>query len=351
MESVVFDCPYHLCTNPRSSICSKACFDDPCDECEEHCIKHSVGIPRTFNENENIFTIVTRKAAANRNSKTINLPKQNCIFIKYANIPKNCQVCQVDLKDHKVFHFRCKFCRFQFVRIKDSVSITNVREKRKLLKQTEDDTCSVCFKIFNRKADRIIHEKTVHSSEKLKCDVCDRAFQSEKTLAKHTKVYHSDTISEYQCDACGKSVSTQDILNRHKKTVHQEKFFSCEECGLKCSRENHLNRHMSEVHGIVRNINLDFASAEFQKFKRFKCAECGKAFTRKETMRRHKSTVHSESSEVLIKCRYCDKAFGRIDSGKRHEVVCKNSPMYISQSLVEGLLDKIFREPRIVKNF
>ena len=92
-------------------------------------------------------------------------------------------------------------------------------------------------------------------------------------------VYYNETISIFKCDICGETVSTNDILLCHKKTDDQEKTFSCIQCGMKFSRENHLNRHKSEVHGLISNINLDFASAKFQEFRRFKCDECGKAFT------------------------------------------------------------------------
>ena len=339
-------CPCHLCTSPRKNTCTKACLSLPCNNCEEQCIEHNIGMPRTFNENENLFTIVTKKAKANGSYKTIDLPKKTCMFVKFANISKSCEQCCSDLRDHevfhKVFHFRCKFCRFQFARMKDSVSFSDIRETKKWLNLVENDTCSTCYKIFNRKYDRIIHEKTVHCPVKFRCDVCERPFQSEKTKAKHMMVYHNDSISIFKCDICGETVSTNDILLRHTKTVHQEKTFSCTQCGMKFSRENHLNRHKSEVHGLINNINLDFASAKFQEFRRFKCDECGKAFTREETKMRHQSIVHATMNPALVfQCKYCDKGFGRIDSVKRHQVNCKSSPTLISKSLVQELLNKI----------
>ena len=139
------------------------------------------------------------------------------------------------------------------------------------MKLVEDDTCSICHKIFNRKYDRIIHEKTAHCPVKVTCDVCKRPFQSEKTKAKHMMVYHSKDISVYECDICGETMSTNDILIRHKKTVHQENSFSCEHCELTFSRENYLKRHKSEVHGLISNVNLNFAPAEFQEFRSVWC--------------------------------------------------------------------------------
>ena len=132
------------------------------------------------------------------------------------------------------------------------------------------------------------------------------------------------------------------MLLRHKKTVHQAKTFLCTQCGMKFARENHLNRHKSEVHGLISNMNLDFAFAKFQEFRRFKCDECGKAFTREETKERHKSIVHTTmNTAVIFNCKYCDKGFGRIDSVKRHQVNCKSSPTLIYKSLVQELLNKI----------
>ena len=334
-------CPCHLCMNPFT--CSKSCLDDPCDQCDKQCKKHKVGISRSFDENEDLFTIVTKPAVVNKENASFSLPKRNCEFVRFARIPRSCQECTRNLKDHevnhKVFHFRCKFCRYQFGRITDSVSMVDLERKRKYLLRKEDETCSFCFKIYNRKVDRIIHEKNAHLSEKLKCEICGRAFQSELTLAKHIKTYHEEQILVFECDECGKAVSTKDILSRHKKTVHRKEFITCEECGLQVSRENHMNRHMSEVHGVIKNINLDFAPADLQNFKRFQCDICRKAFTRKETLKRHKSSVHSETSEIL--CNYCDKTFGRPDNARRHEAACKEGPLTIAQSIVEEILDSI----------
>ena len=302
-------------------------------------------MPRTFNESENLFTIVTKNAKANRSDKTIDLPKKNCIFVKHADIPKNCKNCLRDFQDHEVFHkvihSTCKFCRFQISRLKDSVSFTDIRETRNLMDLVEDDTCSICFKIFNRKYDRIIHEETAHGPVKVNCDVCKRPFQSEKTKAKHMMV-HTKDISIFKCDICGETVSTNDILIRHKKTVHQENCFSCKQCGLTFSRENYLKRHKSEVHGLISTVNLSFASVELQEFRRFKCEECGKAFTRKETMMRHKSMFHATMGpESLFKCEYCEKGFGRIESLKRHQVNYKSNPTVLCKLLVEELFKSI----------
>ena len=288
---------------------------------------------------------MTKNAKANRSDKTIDLPKKNCIFVKYADIPKNCKNCVRDFKDHEVFHkvihSTCKFCRFQISRLKDSVSFTDIRETRNLMDLVEDDTCSICFKIFNRKYDRIIHEETAHGPVKVNCDVCKRPFQSEKTKAKHMMV-HTKDISIFKCDICGETVSTNDILIRHKKTVHQENCFSCKQCGLTFSRENYLKRHKSEVHGLISTVNLNFASVELQEFRRFKCEECGKAFTRKETMMRHKSMFHATMGpESLFKCEYCEKGFGRIESLKRHQVNYKSNPTVLCKLLVEELFKSI----------
>ena len=188
----------------------------------------------------------------------------------------------------------------------------------------EEETCSFCFKIFNRKADRTVHEKTAHYLEKPKCDICGRTLQPQLTLAKQKNIYHMEINDLFECDECGKTMSTQEILNRHKKTVHMTGSITCDICGLQVSRKNHLNRHMSEVHNMVSNINLDFASADFRKSRRFKCDVCEKAFTRKETLKKHKSLIHDAGAKVVVSCQHCGKEFGRIDNAKRHEKSCKS---------------------------
>ena len=296
--------------DPSNSSCSISCLDDPCMECTKQCKEHKIGMTRNFDETEHVFTLVAKGVTTDITEKTIYWPKNGCILVKFANISKSCEECTTDLRDHevfhKVFHFRCKFCRFQFRSIEDSVTVIGFKRTKKNLLMKEEETCSFCFKIFNRKADRTIHEKTAHCLEKPKCDICGRTLQSELTLAKHKKMYHMEIIDVFECDECGKTMSTQEILNRHKKTVHMTGFHSCEMCGLQVSRKNHLKRHMSEVHKMVSNINLDFASADFRKTRRFKCDVCEKAFTREETLKRHKTLFHDAGDKVSLRQLHTD---------------------------------------------
>ena len=121
--------------------------------------------------------------------------------------------------------------------------------------------------MFNKKANRIYHERTVHSLKQIKCEICGKSLNSQRSLAQHKKIYHSEKNETFGCDECGKFLSTKPILERHKKTVHTKSSNICQICGLKISRKNHLDRHMQEVHNIVSNINLDFASRDFNKHK------------------------------------------------------------------------------------
>jgi len=126
-------CPCNLCMNP--SACSKPCLADPCAHCDKQCKKHEVGMRRSFDESEDMFTIVTKAAVVIKDTNPYSLPKRNCEFVKFANIPKSCQECTNNLRDHevnhKVFHLQCKFCRYQFGRIKDSVSMVDFERKSK----------------------------------------------------------------------------------------------------------------------------------------------------------------------------------------------------------------------------
>ena len=318
-------CPCLLCQS--SEYCTRSCLKHPCEACDSQCKEHYINMVRCFNKTEDLFTIVTAHGVVDE-AKDSYVFQKKFFFAKFAKLPISCKKCTTDLRNHevyhKVFHVRCKFCRFQMRAIEESTSEYDLKKRKRSLLSDEEETCSFCFKVFNKKANRIYHERTVHSLKQIKCEICGRSLNSQRSLAQHKEIYHSEKNETFGCDECGKVLSTKSILERHKKTVHTKSSNICQICGLKISRKNHLDRHMQEVHNIVTNINLDFASRDFKKTRKFKCELCGTAFTRNETLKRHRITLH-EGNDATAKCKNCGKEFGRLDNLRRHETTCESN--------------------------
>ena len=339
-------CVCYLCTAPRSTCRKRLCLESPCTKCELQCKKHSICITRMFKDTEDSFTIVSRIAPFVTEHKKEFSAKSDRIFLKYAGIPKNCEVCTTDLRDHELYHktlhFRCKFCRFQFRSIKNAINERDVMLNTRKLHSRDEETCSLCLKVFTKKTARIMHEKYAHALEKFQCSVCSRFLQTKQGLEKHIENFHTPTLSIFECDKCNKIVSTKEILSRHKKTVHGSAKTSCEFCGLKFSRYNHFMRHLTEVHGRETRKNLDFVSAELMTSKPFKCDICGKGFARYENLRRHNAHVHEKSVGLTCTCKYCGQNFLRQDNLKRHEKTCRDSPKNKAKSIVDNLIEDAF---------
>ena len=53
-------CPCAICNDVRET-CKLLCKEFPCQNCNSQCNKHAVKIPRTFNPEEDLFTLITNK--------------------------------------------------------------------------------------------------------------------------------------------------------------------------------------------------------------------------------------------------------------------------------------------------
>ena len=92
-------CLCSICKRP--SICTgRSCAETPCENCNVHCCEHKIGLSRTFAEDEDLFTLIVQKGEATNESNLINIQKFK--LKKYASIPRKCQVCSKDLKDHQL---------------------------------------------------------------------------------------------------------------------------------------------------------------------------------------------------------------------------------------------------------
>ena len=184
--SIIYNCQYgncavnclcSLCQNPTSCT-SKGCIDSPCSDCDLQCKSHTILPMRNFNT-EHLFT----PAAGTGEELMIS------IYLKYPGILKTCQFCKGDLRNHesyhKVFHLSCKFCRHDFRFIDGCISSIDLRNRKVALSKNDNDTCSICFKIFSSPYHRKKHEEDKHKEPEFNCRVCSEKFQYEKSLNKH----------------------------------------------------------------------------------------------------------------------------------------------------------------------
>ena len=318
VQCICIICNKHiLCSTKRS------CSEAPCKACEVQCSEHNIGIPRMFDEDEDLFTILVKKVEAKGQYSLFKM--ENVKVKKYAQIPKSCKACIKDLLDHqlyhKIFHSRCKFCRDDSCFIENCATFADFKTAKKTVDTMDEQTCSSCFKVFASKFARKRHEYGSHNGGKVQCSICKRTFQSEITLKMHTKVYHNVSPSSFPCTLCTKILSTEQILRRHVDSVHGEKSIECSKCDKTFSRKNHLQRHLRDVHSIENKLNLKYAQTE--KLYKFNCLDCEAKFKRLETLRRHVILMHGVPP--LYTCKLCSKTFNLDSNRKRHEMECKES--------------------------
>ena len=307
------DCLCKLCQTPSKCI-RKSCFDSPCSSCDLQCILHKITPMREFNE-DNLFTIVAAKDEESVLS----------VYKKYPGVLKSCTACTENLKNHetfhKVFHFKCKFCRNDARSIENCLSSIDLRNRKNTISRLDNQTCSKCFRLFSDPYHRKQHEENAHSKPKYTCEICSQSFQIEKSLQRHIDDLHTLSLTGIECKVCGKVLSTAAILKRHEDTVHATQSYFCEKCDKNFSRKHYYHRHLKEVHRIQQTLNLHFAPSEF--LYNYKCEECDKWFTRKESLERHKKSTH-DSENKLFQCEFCKKVFNRKYVMKRHKKNCKH---------------------------
>ncbi|XP_074542174.1 uncharacterized protein LOC141802537 [Halichoeres trimaculatus] len=234
------------------------------------------------------------------------------------------------------------------------------RDSRKIQKNKETFSCSVCGKCFREKSNMIRHQKThkgddgrmsglnqlqiVETSSDVKCDsgknlesssecassseqkkklqkledkdkkekpfccsVCKKRFSLKKNLKRHMKCHSGE--KPFTCSVCGKGLTTKAILYRHMFCHSGEKPHSCSQCG----------KRFTAKHSLIEHILCH--SGE----KPFICSVCGKGFVRQNNLKSH-SFVHSEEKPFI--CSVCGKSFGHQRLLKSHSFVHSGEKPY-----------------------
>ncbi|CAB1343210.1 unnamed protein product [Coregonus sp. 'balchen'] len=110
--------------------------------------------------------------------------------------------------------------------------------------------CDTCQQTFANRCNLKIHQRHVHSDERLfPCDVCTKTFKRKKDVTRHRRQVRMGE-KPFMCESCGKSFASKEYLKHHSRIHTGSRPYKCEQCGRAFAQRNSLHQHM-KIHTVI----------------------------------------------------------------------------------------------------
>lgn len=155
------------------------------------------------------------------------------------------------------------------------------------LKYRQPHSCSLCGKVFSRRAIFKEHLTKFHfKTTKKFCDLCSRICFSMQTMRDHMK--NSHIKKKFTCNICDYKFATKQDLQRHRM-IHATKV-ECPICQKPvASLKVHMTWHRPKERCLICNemYAKNNMSTHMKRHvrKAYKCESCEMAFDKKEPLR------------------------------------------------------------------
>ncbi|XP_030576975.1 GDNF-inducible zinc finger protein 1 [Archocentrus centrarchus] len=237
--------------------------------------------------------------------------------------------------------------------------------------------CETCSQTFANRSNLKIHEKHVHSSERLfVCDSCTKTFKRKKDVVRHQRQVHERNLRHicpecgkalssktalvlherthtgtkpYECTDCGARFTQNSALKMHRRTHTGEKPFACEKCDARFTQKHmlayHQRSHTGEKPFMCEACGKSFASKEYLRhhsnihtgFRPFKCGQCGRGFAQRNSLHQH---LKIHTGERPYSCKNCDKQFTQLNALQRHQRIHTGEKPYMCGLCKRTFTDK-----------
>ena len=206
----------------------------------------------------------------------------------------NCLNCTTHQLNHdrfhdQVWHFGCKYCKFQEKRSEQAVKLMTFRHESPKPLQKQKIECDICFKTFAKRyhmeRHRKLHVTDEESSPKATCQECGKQFTRSDNLERHLKSVHGSPT--HKCVDCEQTFKCFDSFLRHLETRIKQDLNKCRKCEKVFCNFKKLWAHFTAEHPILS------------------CEYCGQTFTTKRSLKLH--TDNRVAAECNCGKMYCNR--------------------------------------------